>query len=177
MRRAIAAVELVPDGANIVVQVELAGILDDEDVAAFYGSLPEDEGQPRTFQDLLAEAQDAIGVDLRQFSRLLLFGDFSSDDFFAVIVEGSFDQHALLSALADAVETEFSATDYKGHELHSFVGPDEDDFAVVFLDDDTLVLGTPDVVRQVVDVLEGDRKRLDGPVLERLQLPGRAFLA
>ena len=36
--------ELVPAGANLIAQVKLAEILDDEDVAAFYESLPRDSG-------------------------------------------------------------------------------------------------------------------------------------
>ena len=168
--------ELVPDGANFLLLVRSSAVLEDDDLARLYESLPADDGQPPTLAGLLLEAERETGADLRQFSSLLVFGNLGSENDFAVIANGTFEQDALLSAVAAAAETEFSATDYKGYDLHSVVSPDDDEVAVVFLDDETLVFGTPESVRQVVDVREGDRNRLEGALWANFDAQGDPWL-
>ncbi len=198
---------------------------------------------------MLAEAQDEIGVDLRQFPRFVLFGDFVSDDFFGVVVNGSFDQDALLLGIEEAAEVQFTTSDYKGHTVYSFGEKDDEamaleertlaldkqlmcpvcpgetiyesqttlakqmraivrerlaagrsdqdvfdyyvsvygasvlsqqasqeELALIFLDDETGVLGNPEATRQVVDLLEGDRKPLGGSLMENFKSLGNPWL-
>ena len=47
---------------------------------------------------------------------------------------------------------------------------------MVFLDEETAVFGVPEVVRQVVDVLEGDRESVRGRILDRYNSLGASWL-
>ena len=157
--------ELVPEGSNLIVGVQLGKFLQDQDIQELYASLPKDEDQPATFKGLLDLAREETGVDLGVFSKVVLFGSTTREDFFAVIAEGSFDRDALLRGIEQAAGVEVSAGEYKGHELRSFTIGDQET-SLVFLDKETLAFGNPQAVRQVVDVLEGDRGNVRGRVLD-----------
>jgi hypothetical protein len=168
--------KLVPKGVNFLLQVRPSAALEDGDLARLYESLPTDGGQPPTLAGLLLEAERETGVDPRQFSSLLVFGNLESENAFAVIANGTFEQDAILNSVAMAAEAEFSTTDYKGYDLHSLVSPDDDEVAVAFLDDETLVFGTLELVRQVVDMQEGDRNRLENALWENFDSQGDPWI-
>lgn len=166
------SIEMVPERANLLGQVNLTKILTDEDLTALYDKAPKDPGNPQTFEEALDNLKDDYDIDLMDFNEIIFFTDTSesadAEDTtnFALIVKGTFDKDDLLAAIEDAAtegETELESTDYKGYELHVF---EDEDGAFVFLSDEMLVIGTMEWVKDVIDVANGDGKALSGMVLD-----------
>ena len=148
-------VKLVPAGSNLIAQVQVAEILKDGDVAALFEAVPNEDEEPQTFDELLSLAFEESGIDFREFSDAVLFGDISRDeDYFAVIARGRFEEDQLVEAIERIGETPLTATEYKGRRVHSDQ-VDEDGLSLSVLGSDVLVLGAVDAVRAVVDVQEG----------------------
>ncbi len=171
---------LVPDGASFVAEVRLGEIVADQEIAALYELLPFDEDQPSTIQGLLDLAQDETGIDLRAFSRVLIFGDTSRQDLFGAIATGTIDQDAFIESIEESIEQatgeEFSTSDHRGYKLRSVPVFGIGELAHVFLDEETLVFGTVPAVRQTIDVLKGDRKPLQNDVGDRFDSLGDSSL-
>ena len=159
-------VKLVPVGSNLIAQVQVAEILKDVDFAALYEAAPKEDEEPQTFDELLSLAFEESGIDFREFSDAVLFGDISRDeDYFAIIARGRFEEDQLLEAIERIGETPLTATEYKGRRIHSDQ-VDEDGLSLSVLGSDVLVLGAVDAVRAVIDVQEGDRDRASGKVYD-----------
>ena len=108
---------MVPAGSSLIAEVDLARVLEDEDLEALYGALARGEEAPRTLDELLDETLDEIGLDLRQFSTLVLFGDASRvREHYAIIAQGTFDEDDVLAAVAGANGVTLSPIKYKGDQ-------------------------------------------------------------
>ena len=160
--------KLVPEGSNLIAQINVAGILSSDAVAAVVESLGSDDAELRTLDDLLDLASTQTGIDFRQVSHLSLFFDISrTDDFGALIVKSTFNEADIVEALERLEGQSMDTSIYKGRRVHSFDG-DTDDPALTFLEGDNLVLGPIEAVRAVIDVQEGDRRRVSGAVPDAL---------
>ena len=158
--------KLIPEGSNLIVKVNVAGLLTSDAVAAVVASLPEDEGDPQSLDQFLDQAISATGIDFRQVSRLVFFADFTpDDDFGALIAKGTFNEAAVLEVLERLQVIATSV--YKGWRIHGPEG-DTEGVALVFLEGDILVLGSVEAVKAVIDVQEGDRRRVSGAVPDAL---------
>jgi hypothetical protein len=162
------AQDLVPPWANFFAQVQVSQILQDSDIATLYDQTPKGPDDPQTFQELLDKAQQESGIDFRQFSAAILFGDISRDDeYFGVIAKGQVNQEQFLSAMQEQSEHPFTSIDYKGRQIH-VSQHEEDTPALSFLGDNTLVMGTLPAVQAAIDVQEGDQPRVSGKVYDTL---------
>ena len=93
--------KLIPDGSNLIVQVNLAGILSSDALASVVTSLQKDEVDPQSLDELFDQGIGATGIDFRQVSRLVFFGDVSRDDeFTGLILKGTFNEAAILFAIS-----------------------------------------------------------------------------
>ena len=153
---------LVPAGANLIGKVQVAQILEDKDFATLFAAVPKDEDDPQTLDELLAQVPEEIGIDLRQFSSAVFFGDLARiDEYLAVIARASFEEEELVAAIEKSREATLTTALYKGRSVHTDA---DGDIAFSVLGSDTLVLGTPDAVRAVIDVQQGDVERASGRV-------------
>ena len=161
------SVELVPQGSNLLVEVRVDTLLQDADIAALYEAIPPDEGQLDTFQGLLDMAQKEIGIDLTDFSSLLIFGDTSQLEQEAqIIARGTFDKTVFLDVLQRVFEEEeFSSSLYKGYQVHT-PADEENAGGFVFLDETTLFFGSIGMAHRVIEIREGDADPLRGNVLD-----------
>ena len=235
--------KLVPEGATLIAEIEIADILEKVDLDSLLDALPDEEDAPQTIDEALDLIVSQFGIDLRDFSRAILFGDTQrGDDYVGIIARGTFDEERLVaSILTNLFRTEVpltaviamarnqqireivvdgnnltffarrgdgagsesfmsrigSETDiikllmdsgvevgppggvvvtfqegggaplptetYKGRELHIFQD-DPDSITFTLLNEETLVIGTSDAVRHVIDVQEGDRNRAEGNI-------------
>ena len=168
--------KLIPEGSNLIAQVNVAGFLSSGAVATILDALPEDEDDPVTLDGLLDQAIGATGIDFRQVSRLVFFGDVSrSDDFTGFIAKGTFNETAIVEVL-ERLGGKSSTSVYKGRRVYGPDG-DTDGLSLAFLEGDILVLGTMEAVRAVIDVQEGDRRRVSGTVPDALADLGQVLLS
>ena len=161
--------KLVPAGSTLIASIQLSEILEDEDLAALFGRIPKGgEDDPQTLDQLLDKATKEIGLDLRDFSQIVVFGDISRiEERFGLIARGIFEEDKLVEAITKANDWSLTATEYKDHQIHlneegrAGSGGLE---ALSFLGSDSLVLGTLEGVKSVIDVREGEKDRVSGDV-------------
>ena len=158
---------LVPAGSTIIGSVQVTEILEDLDFAALFENIDADLGDVESFDQLLEMVFEETGIDFRQISYAVLFGDVSrAEESFGVIAKGVFDEDQIVAAIKRSEETtNFTTTVYKGQRLHSFED-DEDSVALSVLDTDTLVFGIRDAVTAVIDVQDGTRDPVSGQVYD-----------
>ena len=154
----------VPSNVNFIVSVRLGEVLADPDVASLVESLPSFGDEPLTLDSLLAEATEEVGIDLRQISRFIVFGDLDSNEYFGALIEGNVDQEQFLAKLEESLNESPRLEDYKGHELYVF---SDEGLTLVWLDSDAVLAASSDLVmaKDVIDVVERDAEPESGPVM------------
>ena len=168
--------KLIPEGSNLIARVNVAGLLSSDAVASVVASLSENESDPQSLDELLDQAIGATGIDFRRVSRIVFFGDVSrDDDFTGIIAKGTFNEVAIVEILG-RLEGKPITSVYKGRRVYGPDG-DTDGPALAFLEGDNLVLGTTEAVRAVIDVQEGDRRRVSGAVPDALADLGHGLLS
>ena len=163
--------ELVPQGTNLILQVQVDELLLDADVAVLYEALPRDEedDRPATLQGLLDLGEMESGLDFRAFTSVLLFGNISySGQEFGLIAQGTFQEQDFLGAVERATGKEFTSTEYRGHQVYRFED-DQDAGELVFLDDEMLLFGSEGTARRVIDIWEGDDDPASGHLIDTFQ--------
>ena len=160
--------KLVPAGSNLVVQVQLAKILGDSDLKELFESPPGVGDIPGSLEEALDLVVEETGVDPRQFSTLVVFARFSDldeDPEGAAILRGTFDKEALVEAIEKANGGSLEETQYKEHRIYSD-GDEDNAYSVV--EEGTLVFGSLEGVRSVIDVRAGDAEPFGGPLADTL---------
>lgn len=168
----VVAIDLVPQTANFAASVNLNRVLADTDVQDVIGELTADLGEPKTFDELLNLAKEETGVDFRDFSEMLVFGEIGNTDYIGAIAKGSFNQAALITSIKNATGEDLSATDYKGYQIYS---SPSDKAAICFITSDTLIGGSTAIVKDAIDVKEG-APSLDEPIYDTYKAMGDAWV-
>ena len=162
--------DVIPAGFDFMLKVRLSDILNDPDVSAIYGAAPKDEDAPQTLEGLLDQFGDDVAI-VRQMEDVLVFGTFSDfNDSVGVVARGVFQEEAVLAVMQGRGER--SSIDYKGRTIHTFQNQD----AAFTLMEDLLVIGSPDIIRRVVDVHQGDAEPASGPVHDAFAAAGDPLL-
>ncbi len=159
-------IELVPQDANFVANIQLSKILDDQDFIDAYDKTEKSADQPQTFDEALDKVVEETGIDLRDFSEGLIFGDITNierGDYIGVIVEGSFNEATFIGNIEARAGEDFTTSDYKGYKLYT---GNDGKMVLAFLSERMLLLGSPKAVKDTIDVSKGERSRLSGQVLD-----------
>ena len=168
--------ELIPQGANLIASIQVSKIINDSDLRDAYNTMEKDPRDPPTFEELLNELVEGIGIDLRDFSQAVVFADISTVeqvDYIAVIAEGTFDEEQLIDDIQLIVGEEFTASDHRGYKIYS---DEREDIAIAFLSNSMLVFGAMAAVRHTIDVSEGDREQVSGVLLDTYNGLGDALV-
>ena len=161
-----AAIELVPQHVNIIGNIQVSRIVNDPDLTEAYNKAEEESEQPQTFEEALTAAIEETGIDFRNFSEAIVYGDlteFEQQEYLGFIVEGSFNQQQFINNFKEKANREFATSDYKGYKLYI---DEEDEFGIAFLSDKMLLLGSTKAVEDAIDVRKGDRKQVGGSILD-----------
>jgi hypothetical protein len=160
------AIELVPSNANLIAQVQVARLLRDQDLQSLYQQAPKGIGEPQSFDELMDMAHQETGIDFRQFTSAVLFGDVTRDEeYFGIIARGQVNEDQIVSAIEDSGEYVLDTMDYAGQQIY-FAPEGSDTPAMAFLGDDTLALGTLPALQDVIDVQQGNLDRISGKVYD-----------
>lgn len=174
----IAAAAYVPEGVDIVAYGELSNIVGDEDFKDLYQKVYEEYGDPSwpaSIDAALNQLEQDYGIDLREFSHVNMFGKMENGGsvYAGIIAKGTFDKNALIQSLEEIPG--LTQTDYKGYTIYKFTAEGQE-IGIAFLDGDTLVAGTLDATKDVIDVKIGDKASLSsGPVYEAYNSLGSLF--
>ena len=160
------AIELVPQHVNLLGNIQLSEILNDTDLIEAYENFEKEPGQPETFEELLNKTVEEMGIDLRDFSEAVVFGDISrleQDEYLGFIVKGTFNQKRYINKLEDKRGREFVTSDHKGYKLYT---DKEDEYAFAFLSNTMLLIGSLEAVKDAIDVRKGDGKQISGVIVD-----------
>lgn len=153
---------LVPENANLIAEIQVDKILQDADLQSLYAQAPTNSDDPQTLDDALDLAFEKSGIDFREFRSVVLFADLArGEDYIGVIASGEFDEAKLIAAMTSEGDFTFTATDYKGVQLH-IDETDPDSPAIAVLDGSLLIAGTLPAVQNVIDVREGSLPPMSG---------------
>jgi hypothetical protein len=158
-------IELVPQDANFIASIQLSKILDDQDFIDAYNEAEKSADQPQTVDEALDKIVEETGIDLRDFSEGLIFGDIANigtGNYFGIIVEGSFNEATFIGNIEARTGEDFTTSDYKGYKLYT---SGDAEMAIAFLSEQMILLGSPKAVKDSIDVSKGERSQLSGQVL------------
>lgn len=162
---------LFPQRANVVGSVASADALEaiDLDLDQFLGMLSsnlQEEGEG--FDKLFSIEQFRPGGLFGDISRVDIFGEITDSDdvdYFGLLLNGSFDEPALITALESISGEKLVQRQHKGSNVYSPADhPDEFDLSV--LNDSTFVIGSGGAVNEVIDIESGDADAASGPIID-----------
>jgi len=172
----LTAIELVPQDANLIANIQLSNIINDRDLRDAYDEAEKGPGQPQTLEEALDELVEETGIDLRDFSEVLIFADITTlaqADYLGVIVEGTFNETQFIDNIEQESGEELTTSDYKGYGLYTDEG---EEFGIAFLSNRVLLLGTMEAVKDAIDVSKGDREQVGGIILDAYNRLGDALI-
>jgi len=160
----LTAIELVPQNANLIANIQVSKIINDQDLRDAYDKAEKEPGQPQTVEEALNELVRETGVDLRDFSQAIVFADLTTleEGYGAAIVEGTVNKEQFIDNIEQQMGEEFSTSEYKGYKL--YIG-EEEEFGITFLSDSMFLIGTTKAVKDAIDVSKGDREQVSGVIL------------
>ena len=172
----LTAIELVPQDANLIANIQVSKIVNDQDLRDTYDEAEKEAGQPQTVEEALDELVEEIGIDLRDFYQAVIFADVTTiaqAGYLGFIVEGIFDEKQFIDNIEEEAGEKFTTSDYKSLKLYI---DKKEEFGIAFLSDRMLLLGTMKAVKDVINVSKGDRKPVSGIVLDAYNRLGDALI-
>ena len=92
--------KLVPEGATLIAEIQVAEILEKVDLDSLLDALPDEEDVPQTIDEALDLIVSQFGIDLRDISRAIIFGDTQLEDgYVGIIARGTFDEEGLVASI------------------------------------------------------------------------------
>ena len=151
---------LFPQRANVVGSVASADALEaiNLDLDQFLGMLSsnlQEEGEG--FHKLFNIEQFRPGGLFGDISRVDIFGEITDSDdvdYFGLLLNGSFDEPALIAALESISGEKLVQRQHKGSNVYS-PADDPDEFDLSVLNDSTFVIGSGGAVNDVIDIESG----------------------
>ena len=172
----LTAIELVPQDANLIANIQISEIINDGDLRDAYAEFEKEPGQPQTIEEALDELVDEIGIDLRDFSEAVIFADITTieqADYLGVIIEGTFNETQFIGNIEQQAGEELITSDYKGYRLYTDEG---EEVGITFLTSRVLLLGTMEAVKDAIDVSKGDREQISGIIVDAYNRLGDALI-
>lgn len=160
------AIELVPENANLIVNIQAGKIINDQALREAYTEAEKGPDLPQEVEEALDEVVEETGIDLRDISEAIIFTDMTTmdvEDYLGIIVEGNFDEQLIIDKIEEKAEMEFTVSEYRDYRLYI----DQDgESAVALLSEKMLLLGSTRAVKDAIDVSKGEKERASGAVLD-----------
>lgn len=172
----LTAIELVPQGANLIANIQISKIVNDQDLRDAYDKAKKEPEQPQTVEEALNELVEETGIDLGDFSQAVVFTDMTTleqTNYLGFVAEGTFNEKQFIDNIEKKAGEEFTTSDYKGYKLYT---NEEAEFAIAFLSKRMLLGGTIKAVKDAIDVNKGDRKPVSGQILDTYNHLGDALI-
>ena len=162
---------LFPQRANVVGSVASTDALEaiDLDLDQFLDMLPSNlQEEVEGFDKLFNIEQFRPGGLFGDISRVDIFGEITDSDdvdYFGLLLNGSFDEPALITALESISGEKLVQRQHKGSNVYS-PADDPDEFDLSVLNDSTFVIGSGGAVNEVIDIESGDADAASGPIID-----------
>ncbi|MFW6017865.1 MAG: hypothetical protein ACOCPX_03515 [Halapricum sp.] len=170
------ASESVPSRADVVVSVDAQEILDDDDLRDLVDVALEEIQQfgggetdlPEDVDAAIEMAQQEADLDPTGFQQGTLFMQLEDDDvdeeYAGVIMETDWAEEELVGVLESEGDNDLEESEYNGTTLYS--EPDTDDGGMAVLSEGQYVIGSTEVLEDVIDVVNGDGDAIDSELAD-----------
>ncbi len=172
----LTAIELVPQGANFVASIHIERILNDQNIRDTYNEAEKEPGQPQTWDEVLEKIVEETGIDPADFAQAVVFMDITTmeqNQYIGAIVEGTFEEEPFIDNIEEQMGEKLNTRAYEDNTLYI---DDNEEFTMAFLSEEMLLVGTEKAVKDIIDVNNGDRKSISGPVLDTYEQLGDALI-
>ena len=182
----------IPEGANLVIDVNPVAFLDSQAMMPILDSLA---ASTEPGDGLFEEFEMETGISLRSVEYVELFIDLetalaatlsaeAAEDIetpmMGAVLRGDLDRSDFVARLMEATEedpeVEYGVETYRGHDLYVDSSGNPDSFSFGFADLGTLLIGTTDGVKAMIDVAEGAAPPLSGQAMQALDALGDRHL-
>ena len=185
---------LLPAGATFVVDANPTAMLESPVMMTFLGMLFDSVGSigsGGTGSDFLDELESKTGIDLRSVEFVEMFADLETvlsadveedidSPIMGAVLRGELNEadfaERLRAAAEEDPEIKYEVESYRGLDLYVGSNGNEGSFSFSFLDSGTLLFGTTDGVKAMIDVAEGDAPPLPGEGMQALDALGDRHL-
>ena len=189
---------LLPAGATFVVDANPTAMLESPVMMTFLGMLFDSVGSigsGGTGSDFLDELESKTGIDLRSVEFVEMFADLETvleaglsadveedidSPIMGAVLRGELNEadfaERLRAAAEEDPEIKYEVESYRGLDLYVGSNGNEGSFSFSFLDSGTLLFGTTDGVKAMIDVAEGDAPPLSGEGMQALDALGDRHL-
>ena len=186
---------LLPAGATFVVDANPTAMLESPVMMTFLGMLFGSIGSGGTGSDFLDELESKTGIDLRSVEFVEMFADLETvleaglsadveedidSPIMGAVLRGELNEadfaERLRAAAEEDPEIKYEIESYRGLDLYVGSNGNEGSFSFSFLDSGTLLFGTTDGVKAMIDVAEGDAPPLSGEGMQALDALGDRHL-
>ncbi len=158
-------IELVPDGVSMVAEIQVNDIVRAWRV---YSAVKGNEATVEWFEQAKDEFRETSGLEMDDISEVLLFaahGDVPTDGMPAYaggIVNGKLDGDRTIENISRATGLTFDEEPYGEFTIHLSTDGEK---AAAFLTGSVMVMGSPEAVKNCLDVAQGDGAPVSGQVL------------
>jgi len=174
--------DFVPEKANLIAGVDMESLMqtmeNEESIDDYLSDLL---GGEMAITDQFDDVMDILS----EVDEFILFADFQSlieDDYLnddevymGIIGSGTFDKSKIITLIEESIDsdTNIDTISYNGYEIHAIKNKDEQSAdvdegfgALAFIGDDIALLSTIDIVKDMIDVVEGDKSPVKGKLLD-----------
>ena len=175
------ATDAVPENANAIAFVDVAGGMSDDTlrgVANHYLSLQAESGfgeSPSTVEEAVAQMENGTELDVSGLEGLTMFSHNTGEarlegpvngEYSAVIVQSSWSESELVSAIESNANDELEESTYAGATIYQ---SNTDDSYLGVLGDGRFVAGTESAVTDALDVEAGNADAASGDVVSAFE--------
>lgn len=179
--QAISPLKLIPQKANMLVYIDMAQLLEDQDLSMFYNSLPKEELEiPQTYDDLSEmvggnSAQGVLFADISSMAQAVGSSEegIGDEGYLGLVVKGIKDKEGLMALIESAADEPLSTITYKDFQIYT--DPSQE-MGFSFVGDDGLVFGSMLAVKDVLDIQKGEQPAITGPLLKAYNDLGKALV-
>jgi hypothetical protein len=171
------AAELIPANVNMIAGIQVSKIINDQDIKDAFDTMDKSPGQPATFDEALDELFQESGIDLKNISHILIFGDIANieqTEYVGIIAEGNFDETEIVNKIEENANEALTTSDYKGYKLYIL---EDESFTLSFLNDKVLLVGSIQAVKNSIDVSKGEGQPFEGELLEAFHRYDNALIS
>ena len=178
-----APLKLIPPTANLVAEIQIGAIVNDPALIAAYNNSSKSADNPKTVQDALDKLTEKTGLNIQDFSQIMIFGDTSnisaasikSQDagYMGIIAQGTFNEKNFVQNIETKTGKKLDVTTYKTSQVYSNA---TENFSLVFFGSSMLVCGNNQAVKDCIDVHNGDKQPLSGIIIDTYNKLGTASI-
>ena len=178
----------VPEGATLIIDADLSVILDSPVLAPLLETML---GVGGTEESVFDEFESETGISLRSIENAELYVDIEAlfeagadmgsmeevePPTLGVVLRGDLDEAEFLAnleaAMAEDPSQEYDVDTHRGYDMYVDANGDADNFSFAFEDADTLLFGTTDALRAMLDVAAGAASPVSGEGVAALDAMG-----